>query len=103
VYALSCLCTGLNITSITDIGSGFDLLCDPVCLNDGQCRHNGSATGCVCPAGFAGVDCSDLQVPDGAVNLANRSFVANAGEVANMALSVVSANSRLALLLAILD
>jgi hypothetical protein len=90
--------TGLSITSIADIGSGFDLLCDPVCLNDGQCHHaiDTGSTSCLCAPGFDGVDCSNLGVlPGGAASLADRAFVANAGETANIALSAVSGNSRL--------
>lgn len=68
-----------------------------MCLNDGQCYQNESSdigdASCVCPPGYAGTDCSDLRVLD-AVNLPGRSFVANAGEAANMALLAVSGSSR---------
>ena len=46
------------------------------------------------PAGLCRHDCSDLRVLDDAVNLPGRSFVANAGKAANMALLAVSGSSR---------
>jgi hypothetical protein len=81
----------LNIMNITNIGPGVDPRCNPSCLNDGQCLQdsfNAGLNSCVCPSGYDGVDCSGLRVPD-AVSLAERAFVANSGEAANMALSAV--------------